>query len=236
MIVLALVGVGVAGFGAFGVVVQYRSFGLSPDYSEAAALKDTDSVIVKAADAPDIHRGDLVMFDFGAFPDVAGVHGAILKRVIGIGGDTVSCCDGTGHTRVNGKSVIEPYAPGWGHERGDIFAPYSAKVPAGTIFVAGDDRDHSRDSRLYIDEPGAGTIPVSSVYGVVVATGDRFAPQPLTPTTAFTDAGLEGAATPGDDNLLNRILLAAGLALLFAGVLGVIVSVIRSGGKRRLPA
>lgn len=81
-----------------------------------------------------------------------------IKRVIGVGGDTVACCDTQGRVTVNGKPLTEPYiyqnSP-LGQARS--FGP--VKVPAGRLFVMGDHRGDSSDSRVN------GTIPESSVVG-----------------------------------------------------------------------
>jgi signal peptidase I len=231
MIALVVLGVGVAGFGVFGLA-QYRAFTLSASKAMGKTFEGASNVLITSADVADIHRGDLIVMDLSAFPD--GAHGVVVKRVIGVGGDTVSCCDDQGRTQLNGKSVTESYLSPMGVST-DGFAPYSVKVPSGRFFVAGDQRDNSVDSRLYLDGPANGTVPMAKVLGVVVATGSVFSPQPLTPTTAFTDAGLEGAPIHDESYLLDRILVIAGLVLLLAGIIGVFVSVIRSGGKRRLP-
>jgi signal peptidase I len=234
MVVLAVLGAGAAGFGIFGLI-QYRLFTVPTGGSIGDSLKGASSVLTASPGADGIRRGDLIVFDLSAFPDPDVKNGVVLKRVIGIGGDTVVCCDDEGHVQVNGKSVTEPYLAS------SVAAPgaqlsFSAKVPKGSFFVAGDLRNNSVDSRLYADTPANGAVPIAKVLGVVVATGSVLSPQPWTPTTAFTDAGLEGAATSDQSYLLDRAMVIVGLILTLVGIVGVIVSFIRSGGKRRLPA
>jgi signal peptidase I len=234
MVLIALVGVVVAGFGIFGLI-QYRSFTVHPGQSMGDSLKGASSVLTMSPGEGGIHRGDMVVFDVSAFPAPPRENGVVLKRVIGIGGDTVVCCDDQGHLQVNGKSVTEPYLDS------SVAAPgaqisFSAKVPEGSVFVAGDLRNNSLDSRFYVDEPGAGAVPLSKVYGVVVATGSVITARPLTPTTAFTDAGLEGAPMADRGYQLDLIMIIAGLVLLLGGIVGMFASLIRSGGRRRLPA
>ncbi|MGH3430415.1 MAG: signal peptidase I [Mycobacteriales bacterium] len=86
-----------------------------------------------------------------------------IKRVIGLPGDTVGCCDSAGRYTVNGHGVNEPYIfenlPL--EQRG--FGPI--KVPKGRLFVMGDHRGNSKDSRAYLDDGHSGTIPRGNVIG-----------------------------------------------------------------------
>ncbi|MDH6116011.1 signal peptidase I [Kitasatospora sp. GAS204A] len=93
----------------------------------------------------------------------------LIKRVIAVGGDTVSC-QGTGPVYVNGKALDEPYIYPGATPCGDRnFGPLT--VPANSIWVMGDHRNDSSDSRYHPDEPGGGAVPDSDVVGraVVVA-------------------------------------------------------------------
>ncbi|MCD0484966.1 signal peptidase I [Streptacidiphilus sp. ASG 303] len=94
--------------------------------------------------------------------------GDLIKRVIGVGGDTVACCDRSGRLTVNGTAVDEPYvAPGNPASR----ITFKVAVPHGRLWVMGDHRDLSADSRFHMTDFGNGTIPLSNVIGraVVVA-------------------------------------------------------------------
>jgi signal peptidase I len=81
-----------------------------------------------------------------------------IKRIIGIGGDTVACCDAQGRVTVNGKALDEPYVYRDGpDEANKRFGPVT--VPKGDLFVMGDHRNDSEDSRV------AGPFPQSKVVG-----------------------------------------------------------------------
>ncbi|MFI9275340.1 signal peptidase I [Kitasatospora sp. NPDC052896] len=87
----------------------------------------------------------------------------LIKRVIGVGGDTVEC-DGTGPLKVNGVPLNEPYVyPGATPCGTKPFGPIT--VPANSIWVMGDHRDDSLDSRYHMDQPGGGSVPDSDVVG-----------------------------------------------------------------------
>ncbi len=93
----------------------------------------------------------------------------LIKRVIAVGGDTVEC-KGTGPVKVNGKALDEPYIYPGNTPCGDRpFGPI--KVPQGRIWVMGDHRQDSLDSRYHQNLPGNGTVSVDEVVGraVVVA-------------------------------------------------------------------
>lgn len=93
--------------------------------------------------------------------------GHLVKRVIGVGGDHVACCDKQGRVTVNAVPLQErPYllegsAPS--ERRFDI------TVPRGRLWVMGDNRGNSEDSRFHQDLPGHGTVSEDDVVGKVWA-------------------------------------------------------------------
>jgi signal peptidase I len=104
-------------------------------------------------------RGDVVVFDgTGYFGD-----GDYIKRVVGVGGDQVVCCDKKGRIEVNGRPVDESTFLYPGDRPSTV--PFRADVPRGTVFVLGDHRSDSSDSRDHLGSPGGGMIPLSLVVG-----------------------------------------------------------------------
>ncbi|WP_433545464.1 signal peptidase I [Streptomyces sp. CA-294286] len=129
-------------------------------------------------------RGDVVVFDgTGSFvreePSADPVTGALrwagsalgltepaetvfVKRVVGVGGDRVVCCDKRGRLRVNGRAVDETYLhPGDSASR----VPFDIVVPQGRLWMLGDHRSRSSDSRDHLGSPGGGMVPVERVIG-----------------------------------------------------------------------
>lgn len=90
----------------------------------------------------------------------------LIKRIIGVGGDHVVCCNALGQVTVNGTPIDETryldLAPG---QSAPVVKPYDVTVPEGSFWVLGDNRDHSQDSRYNTDQPSHGFVPEQNVVG-----------------------------------------------------------------------
>ena len=129
----------------------------------------------------------------GLFGTAPGVHDYI-KRVIGVPGDHVACCDRQGQITVNGVPLNEkPYLyPGNAPSR----IHFSDTVPSGRLWVMGDHRDVSFDSREHTQDPGNGSIPESRVVGrafMIIIPANRWRVLPIPAT--FRQPRLAGSAT-----------------------------------------
>ncbi|MFF7143008.1 signal peptidase I [Streptomyces nodosus] len=116
-----------------------------------------DKVAYRSGAGP--QRGDVVVFDGTGYFGNADY----IKRVIGVGGDHVVCCDQEGRLEVNGRPVDESSFLYPGDNPSDV--PFDVVVPEGKLFLLGDHRDGSNDSRQYLGSPGGGMIPVDAVIG-----------------------------------------------------------------------
>ncbi|RFA21159.1 signal peptidase I [Subtercola boreus] len=171
-----------------------RSFFI-PSASMASTLVDGDRVLVNELEPSliPLQRGDVIVFsDPGGWltattpetqpPLVAAVNGMLdltgisptdsndhlIKRVIGLPGDRVVCCNAEGQTTVNDVVLDEPYL----HDplATTLAVPFSVTVPAGSLWVEGDNRGNSKDSRLNLDTPGGGFVPIADVVGRALVT------------------------------------------------------------------
>jgi signal peptidase I len=88
----------------------------------------------------------------------------LVKRVIGLPGDRVACCDADGRIVLNGVSLEEPYVTGATDQ-----VRFDVTVPPDRMFVMGDNRGNSRDSRYHLDLDNGG-VPVSNAVGRVALT------------------------------------------------------------------
>jgi len=99
----------------------------------------------------------------GVLPDPAKQY--LIKRVVGVGGDTVMCCDAKGRLTVDGVSVNEPYIFS-GNAPSDT--KFTVTVPKGYIWVMGDHRAASADSRFHTSDVNKGMVPLKDVVGRAV--------------------------------------------------------------------
>jgi signal peptidase I len=90
--------------------------------------------------------------------------GTLVKRVIGVGGDTIEGRDGL--VFVNGTKLEEPYVFPGDHP---VEENFKVTVPAGRLWVMGDHRSDSSDSRFHLQDPGKGFVPVKDVVGTTFA-------------------------------------------------------------------
>ncbi|MCI2046715.1 MAG: signal peptidase I [Faecalibacterium sp.] len=108
--------------------------------SMVPTLQDQDRLVVWAAGYTPAH-GDIVILD--GYIDFGK---PLVKRIIGLPGDTVNIDFSTGEVSVNGEVLDEPYIADQTHLQGDVTFPLT--VPEGKVFVMGDNRNGSTDSRF----------------------------------------------------------------------------------------
>lgn len=124
------------------------------------------STVPEVSDGPVRDGVERVLSFVGLLPNTSDNH--LIKRVIGLPGDTIVCCDSEGRLTVNGVPVTEPYI-----KPGDVPSSitFDITVPAGKVWVMGDHRSDSEDSRFHDpDGTGAeGSVPVANITGRAVA-------------------------------------------------------------------
>jgi signal peptidase I len=174
------------------LAVVIKTFAIQAFWIPSGSMENTleinDRVLVNKIvyHTRDIHRGDIVVFngdgswDPGAIPTNGNIfqqfgagfasmfgfgHNAdiLIKRVIGIPGDRVACCDAQGRLTVNGVPLTEQsyLYPGSAPSQ----MRFNIVVPPGRLWVMGDNRLFSEDSRGHMGDPGGGTVPESAVIG-----------------------------------------------------------------------
>lgn len=162
----------------------------SESMTNTLQVNDRIAVSLLQPDLIDLERGDVVVFEdpggwlqhppveerdgvagyfhdflvfIGLAPDES--HGYLVKRVIGLPGDVVACCNDFQQLTVNGTPINEPYLnladpalPASGTE-------FEVTVPEDAIWVLGDNRYHSADSRAHTAGPHNGFVPLDNVVG-----------------------------------------------------------------------
>ncbi|HKN53649.1 MAG TPA: signal peptidase I [Amycolatopsis sp.] len=223
LILLTLAGVASAFYGV-SLMFGYHRHTVSSG-AMSPTLEPSTLVVSRSLDGAEVHRGDVVLFDRRGFTRYSPP-GTSVFRVVGVAGDTVACCAGTDLV-VNGKPVHEPYlSTGTDSKRREATQPFTVRVPAGSVFVTGDNRGNANDSRFQ------GPVHLSAVSGIVVATGSVVKPEPLAMTTAFTDAGLPGAPTADNRYVYIRWFVAGGALVFLIGFVGTLVTATRSARRR----
>ena len=203
-----------------------------PSGSMENTLEINDRVLVNKLvyDVRSIHRGDIVVFngdgswDPGTPPrntnfvvkfgqGFASMFGfghpgdILIKRVIGLPGDKVACCDAQGRVTVNGVPLNEQSYLYPGDSPSE--SRFNIVVPPDRLWVMGDHRLISDDSRSHIGEPGGGTIPENAVVGrafVIIWPLSRWRILPIPAT--FQQPQLSAAATAPATKVTDGLLSA----------------------------
>ena len=140
---------------AWGAVL-YEPFTVPTD-SMQPTVNPGDRVLAQRIDGNQAHRGDVVVFQDPAWGNVP-----LVKRVVGLGGDKVACCDKQGRLTVNGTPLDEPYL--FGHGPASQVG-FSVTVPSGQLFMLGDNRPVSEDSRVHLTDADHGSVPAGASVG-----------------------------------------------------------------------
>ncbi|MFZ3473232.1 signal peptidase I [Streptomyces sp. 4.24] len=210
--------------------VVYQPYTVPTD-SMVPTVKPGDRVLAQRIDGGEVRRGDVVVFKDDMWSD-----SPMVKRVVGIGGDTVKCCGDGGRLTVNGKELDEPYieeekldvpdAPGGSASR----TPFEVTVPEGNLFLLGDRRGASLDSRAHLQEAGQGTVARSAVKARVDALAWPSMSMLERPRTY---ASLPGGTSEAGPLRLQVAAVAAGVALVLLGAAyGPVVRVLGRGRRR----
>lgn len=162
-------------------------------------LRPGDRVLVHRIGAGGLRRGDVVLISVPQWPS----GGPAIKRVVGVGGDRLAA-GADGRLTVNGVAVTEPYLSRDGLSGG---RPFSVTVPPGRLFLLGDNRNDSFDSRFSLDVQ-QGSVSTAGLRGRVEWVDPGSGYHSLAPTRAFTAVGDGRVAGTGP---LVRELVVAGV-------------------------
>ncbi|WP_326687692.1 MULTISPECIES: signal peptidase I [unclassified Streptomyces] len=205
--------------------VLYQPYTVPTD-SMHPTVKSDSRVLAERVDGEEVRRGDVVVFQdsvWGAVP--------MVKRVVGVGGDKVACCDKSGRLTVNGKPVEEPYLRSRG---ADSQRPFdSTDVPKGKLFLLGDNRLESLDSRVHLQDADHGAVPRSAVKGRVDAVAWPFGSLGMLPEATGFAAMPEGTSERGPLPLALAAVVVGAVLVLGGAAYGPIARRIASSAHGR---
>ncbi|MGV9556111.1 signal peptidase I [Streptomyces sp. NPDC003401] len=214
--------------GGFGwAALVYRPYTV-PTSSMSPTITAGDRVLAQVVDGDEVRRGDVVVFTDKTWASNAPV----VKRVVAVGGDTVSCCT-DGRLTVNGKQIEEPYLPEG--SLAEITDFPTVKVPDGRLFLLGDERQGSLDSTAHLTDAASGTVSRGSVKArvdAVVWPMDGMLERP----TGFEALGT--LSEPGPLRTIGLLIVAGAVLVLGGGAYGPIAKRVARGraGTRPEPA
>jgi signal peptidase I len=190
------------------IAALLRAFVVQTFEVTSSSMEDTlvrgDRVVVEKVThrLTSLRRGDLVVFDgsgsylprrergsgaegirrLGATFGVGdATRDVFVKRIIGLPGDRVTCCGPDGSILLNGEALAEPYLRAGVRPSTTAF---DVVLPSGRLWLLGDLRSQSSDSRAHLGDPGGGMVPVGKVIGrarLIVWPADRLGPIPPSP-------------------------------------------------------
>lgn len=251
-----------------------KTYAIQAFYIPSSSMENTldigDRVLINKLvyDFRGIHRGDIIVFDGNGswdfnqptgssniisrfFSDVEGIVGIshdsdiYIKRVIGLPGDHVACCDTRGRVTVNDVALNEQsyVYPG---EAPSTYR-FNITVPPGRLWVMGDHRAVSYDSRGHMGDPGGGTIPESAVLGrafVIIWPPSRWGflnipatfEQPKLNASAADAGGSSAVLAAAMDNGTPLQSTASALPLALGFTIAVPLTWLQAIARRRLRA
>ncbi|WP_030896654.1 MULTISPECIES: signal peptidase I [unclassified Streptomyces] len=198
--------------------VIYRPYTV-PTGSMSPTIDAGDRILAQRVEGGEVRRGDVVVFKDATWGDAP-----MVKRVVAVGGDTVSCCQ-DGKLKVNGKEIDEPYLPKG--EPAEITGFPTVTVPKGRLFLLGDERGSSVDSTAHLTDAASGTVARSAVdarVDAVVYPMDGPLPRP----TGFEALGV--LSSPGPLRTITALVIGGAVLVLGGGAYGPIAK--RTGAAR----
>ncbi|MER6218937.1 signal peptidase I [Streptomyces sp. NPDC001674] len=181
----------------------YSASAMEPTYSRG------DLLLFRKGPA-EVRRGDVVLVTMGPMDGGEDPGGPVVERAVAVGGDTIAYTPGASRLTLGGQPLEEPYVKD-GEPTVGSPGPFSVTVPQGHVFLLGDNRGNSADSRYRLRTTPGGTVPVGQVLGVALSEKE-------TVRTGF---------------LFGSLIIVGLLALLASAVTGALWLVAR---RRRPPA